>query len=491
MGFKVDASFLRFLTMGALGVRRVASELEDRGFEPIELERYCSSNKIWTTKIKRLRLPDLLCVRTGLRIEVRAKSNLMIRMSDAPNNPERRWDAGLRDEDIVALIACSEGPEGPVPADGAVYFSVRALRASEPHSRLGSPKSASEGAERDRTWPSTAPSRPGLVLSVDEDRVVVMMEGGERPSRRQTYRLGHKHAYVAPGERFEANVTILAGVPESLADVNRHLADRYDPLGDVAARHPMDRYAAVKALRFRVDLRQAAVPALENMLDTEREIRVALEAAGTAAAFGSISGEERIASVLWTDGGDSEMSMEAILILTELKTAFAREQLRQVAMSAKLRGDERRQAAIWGLGKVGLKSYGDLLPFIGDGDENAAYHAIAAFGSDTPRPVIEALTGILMNDNARRAAAASEALRVIDGITALESLIVAANAGGQRGNWALATIGRLSPDVVRAELAGTPLLERIEPMFLVARGANWLTNEDASADIAFLLKQVL
>ena len=122
MGFKVDASFLRFLTMGALGVRRVASELKARGFDPIELERYCSSNKIWTTKIKRLRLPDLLCVRTGLRIEVRAKSNLMIRMSDAPNNPERRWGAGLRDEDVVALIACSEGPESPVPADGAVYF---------------------------------------------------------------------------------------------------------------------------------------------------------------------------------------------------------------------------------------------------------------------------------------------------------------------------------------------------------------------------------
>lgn len=60
MAFKVDASFLRFLTMGALGVRRVVSELEDRGFEPIELERYCSSNKIWTTRIKRLRLPDLL-----------------------------------------------------------------------------------------------------------------------------------------------------------------------------------------------------------------------------------------------------------------------------------------------------------------------------------------------------------------------------------------------------------------------------------------------
>ena len=318
-----------------------------------------------------------------------------------------------------------------------------------------------------------------------------MMEGDGRPPRRQTYGLGDKRAYAAPGERFEANVTILAGVPESLADVNRHLADRYDPLGDIAARHPMDRYAAVKALRFRADLRQAAVPAIENTLDTEPEIRVALEAAGAAAALGSNAGEDRIASVLRADGGDSEMSMEAILILTELKTVFAREQLRHVAMNAELRGEERRQAAIWGLGKVGLKSYGDLLPFIGDDDENAAYHAIAAFGPDTPKPVIEALTDILMHGNARDAAAASEALRVIGGMTALESLIAAANAGGQRGNLALATIGRLSPDMVRAGLAGTPLLERVEPMLLVARGASWLTSEEASADIAFLLKQAL
>ena len=110
-----------FLTMGAIGVRRVAAELRERSFQPIELERYCMSNKIWTTKVKRLRLPDLLCVRTGLRAEVRAKSDLKIRMSDAPQNPDRVWDAGLRDEDVGALIACSGGPAGhPMPANHAV-----------------------------------------------------------------------------------------------------------------------------------------------------------------------------------------------------------------------------------------------------------------------------------------------------------------------------------------------------------------------------------
>ncbi len=90
MAFKVDSSFLRFVTMGALGTRSVMDEMRRAGLKPIELERYSCCNKIWATKVKRLRLPDLLCLRTGLRIEVRAKSKLEIKMSDAPNNAARQ-----------------------------------------------------------------------------------------------------------------------------------------------------------------------------------------------------------------------------------------------------------------------------------------------------------------------------------------------------------------------------------------------------------------
>ena len=77
-------------------------------------------------------------------------------MSDAPNNPDRRWDTGLRDDDVTALIACFDDDGTPVPADEAVFFTVGDLRASVDTSALGPPKSASEGAERDRTWPCVA-----------------------------------------------------------------------------------------------------------------------------------------------------------------------------------------------------------------------------------------------------------------------------------------------------------------------------------------------
>ena len=116
--------------MGALGTQHVMGQLTRLGFVPVELERYASSNKIWSTKIKRLRLPDLLCVRTGLRVEVKAKSNLEIRMSHAPNNPDRHWDAGNADEDIIALVPCYIGNTGPCVAGEASFFSVSALRQS-------------------------------------------------------------------------------------------------------------------------------------------------------------------------------------------------------------------------------------------------------------------------------------------------------------------------------------------------------------------------
>ena len=73
----------------------------------------------------------------------------------------------------------------------------------------------------------------------------------------------------------------------------------------------------------------------------------------------------------------------------------------------------------------------------------------------------------------------------------LESLVAAVNTGDERKDWLLATIGRLSPDMVRAELKGTSLLDRLQPMLLVARGANWLSNEETASDIAFLLRQML
>lgn len=493
MGFKTDTSFLRFLSMGAVGVHQTMDQLRELGFHPIQLERYCGSNKIWATKVKRLRLPDLLCVNTGLRVEVRAKTDLKIRMSDAPQNPDRVWDAGLRDDDLVAFIACFEKNNGPQPAQHAVFFPVNALRDSVADSQLGPPKSASEGAERDRTWPAIVPSRDGTVLEVTGGKLVVEMRTDPgRPSRRQTYTLRGKSVYVSPGDTFFAEVSILAGAPPRLADLPSYLQRRYSPLDDLQSPHDVDRYAAVKSVRFRDDSRHLVVSALEALLGRENDDRVALEAAGSATFFGSNAGQERIAQFIWENTARPELRMEAVFILAELgANAFTRGQLNRIATDARFEGQEIRQAAVWAFGKAGLKCYEDLLPFIDDADENVALHAIAAFDQNTPRQVIDCLVRDLVAGNPRRAAAASETLRVVGSSDVLQALTDAANSSRPVSDWIIATLGRLPATLVRTHLHDAHLLERISPMLLLSEGANWLASEMITADIVFLRKQNL
>jgi hypothetical protein len=492
MGFKADTSFLKFLTMGARGVHHTMTRLSEAGFRPIELERYCGSNKIWATKVKRLRLPDLLCVRTGLRVEVRAKSDLKIRMSDAPANPDRVWDVGLRNNDLVAFVACKDTDQGPTPFDTPSFFTVEALRNSASSSKLGPPKSASEGAERDRTWPATVPARDGKVIQVTSEKIVTQMSAtSDQGARNQTFTLNGKTAYVHQGDTFKAGSCFLSGTPASMATLAGYLSQDYDPISGLHSNNAVDRYAGVKALRTRDDIAKSRrLSELETLIKKEAEQRVRLEAAGSAIVLGSSLGQEEIKDFLWKDDAVAEMRMEAVLILTELGPAsFTRDQLQKIASAEHFTGNEIRQAAVWGLGKAGLRSYKDLLGFLDDREENVVLHAIAAFGQDTPTQVIERLVEKLLLADKAVAPAASAALRLIGSEAVLQSLTRAYQQNPKARNWILATLGRMSPQLVRDKLQGQPILEKVEPMLLFAPGANWLSSEEMAINVSFLLKQ--
>ena len=490
MAFKADESFLRYLSIGAVGVQRIMEDLRGKGFEPIELERYCASNKIWTTKVKRLRLPDLLCAKTGMRVEARAKTDLKIRMSDAPSNPDRVWDAGLRDNDIVAVIACSNTEEGIHPANRANYLTVRAMRESVDQSKLGPPKSASEGAERDRTWPATVPTRDGTVLEVTPDRLKVQMHAdSERPTRKQTYALKGKTAYVCPGEEFEANAKILAGAPSALADLSAYSALRYEPLEDLDANSSVDRYAAVKTLRYRQSADALVVSAVESLIHREDDPRVALEAAGSGAALGSEFAQARLSAFIWANDDLPELRMEAVFILTELGNGFARDQLRRIASDPRFTGDELRQAAVWGLGKAGLKMYEDLLSFIDDSDEGVAIHAICAFDSDPPNHVLDHLVEDLVSGDERRAPAASMTLRTIASEKAVRALVAVAGIAKPVPGWLIATLGQMPEASVRRHVTNPYLLDLVAPVLLLSESSNWLSTETTAGDVSFLVKQ--
>lgn len=64
---------------------------------------------------------------------------------------------------------------------------------------------------------------------------------------------------------------------------------------------------------------------------------------------------------------------------------------------------------------------------------------------------------------------------------------MATNACANAADWIL--LGRFDPGLVRERLHGQPLLAKLEPMLLMAHGANWPADEEAATDMAFLLKQ--
>ena len=485
MAFKTDNSFLRYLTMGAIGVRSTMDVLERLGFEPIELERYSSSNKIWSTKVKRLRLPDILCVRTGVRVEVRAKSDLKVRMSDAPDNPERRWDVGLRDTDLVAFVACSFADEDVRLLGSPIFFSASDLRSSVDQTRLGPPKSASEGAERDREWPSTVPSEDGEVLSVDSERLTTRLESG----RRQTYRLKDKFPYVSAGERFFANASIIAGAIRRLAPMEEVSRRIWDPRSALEAPDPVDRYAAAKAVPRAPEAGTWGEGALLSALKRESDERVALELSASGARLEATFGMEGISSVLWGSKRE-DLRMEAVLILSELSTPAAAAELERAARAREFERSEVRQAAVWGLGKAGCRSYITLLDFLGDADDGVALHAIVGLGADVSVDIIRKLVALLRSGTDRQRAAASGALRVINSREAVAQLVGAYRSGGN-DPWLLATLGRFPGSIVREALSGDPLLTKVEPLLILGEEENWLARSTVSSDFNFLLKQRL
>lgn len=321
MGFKTDREFLRNITVGAVGTRQVASLLNAGGFRIIELERTAISNKLWATKIKRLRVPDLLCLRSGTRIESRAKGTLKVTMSHAVNNPDRAWDKGLRDDDLVAFIKCYEERGRWRPADTVSLFRVSDMRATEEAAGLSQMKSAAEGNEIQLTWPSTIPSQAGRVEAIEEDRVKTLLAS----NRRQSYKLVSKKKggaeyrltpYVGVGDEFSGEEQVIASVMTELIQPVLADCDQYDFISDLGAEDHETVYAAAKALGFLPELKEQSTQPLRTVMNEGANPLLSLEAAGALARLVVSDGWKGIAAAAVNTHDD--IKMEAALILGEL-----------------------------------------------------------------------------------------------------------------------------------------------------------------------------
>ena len=251
MAFKRDWSFLDKITMGSVGTKRVIEILNAEGHQIIELERYCTSNKIWSTKIKRLRIPDLLCLRCGKRIESRAKSKLGIIMSDSKNNLDRRWYSGLRKSDLVAFVQCHRNVEGLWEASRTInLFSVGDMLSKESLTKLSAPKSVYEGAERDREWKCYIPGYDFKVVAIekgkDGTRIKFMTPTGKRHSR---VIASDHYVYVNEGDNFLGKEKIVSGIVPSTYDCHC-TGEQYDFIKDLKSEENETKYTAIKSVNI-------------------------------------------------------------------------------------------------------------------------------------------------------------------------------------------------------------------------------------------------
>jgi hypothetical protein len=489
VAFKQDEDFLRFITMGASGSATVARYLTGtEGHRMVELERYAMANKIWATKIKRLRLLDLVCLDCGLRVEARAKSKLAIRMSDS-EAPGRAWDGPMRDEDICAFVPWDAG--SATPAERPECFTVGAMRAARKHAKLGPRKSASEGAERDLEWPTCVPTLDGAVTDIDyaTGKVKVLTSA----NRCQSYSLRGQvpsFIYVEKGQKYDGREIFLVGSVEPVRSL-RCPGPSWDYAQDLYAVSELDRYVAIKVAGAFADP-ASEVRLVEIAEDDSEDDRVRLEA---WASLAKIDPGRYTSRVLDTARARTTgerhamaMAMEATFVLSELRTKEAASALADLARDTRL-DPEARCAAVWGLGVAGANRADLVLGYIADGDDEVALHALAGVGR---LPLVLLAQVEAMLSGTPREAASAAALLAQQGTPGIRCLVDAATRSGPGATPAAGALGDLTPEQVRGAVGGKlprNLEGRLAPMW--SQRQSWLRARQLATPLQFLERQTI
>ncbi len=354
--FKTDESFLEKIAIGATGTRATYANLKGQGHEPIELERGSMSFKVWKAiKIKRLRVPDILCVRCGTRVESRAKTKLELSMSHSLADPERGWDAGLHDRDRIAFVHCAR--TGPEPVDWSAdprvqYVQVDAMRRAwnGKRARTERAKGAQEGFEIRVTWPAAIASAEGVVERLDDKTISYRSAGNRRPLRANLNRREISlQPLVAVGDVVWPGRVIAAVVRVTPSWPCQHGANLQTYVALCSSTSLSDRYTAVKALRQ--DRSRGAADALKARLhDPDEHVYVRLDAAAGLMAAGGGEGMAFFREVLHSEY--LQHRLEAVIVLSEVGTEEARHVLTDVLMDQG-QDPEIRAGAAWALGEVG------------------------------------------------------------------------------------------------------------------------------------------
>ncbi len=358
--FKSDDSFLRKLVIGAAGTNETIGRLKELGFNPIELERGSTGFKIWKKiKIKRVRVPDILCLDTGLRFESRGKTKLEISMSHSLKDPTRAWDAGMRDDDYVSIVMFQQNTDSPVDIKrvSPVHFiCVKDLRKAFSDKRVSitKPKGVGEGSEIRVVWTCAVARQQSHVSEVSGKRLQLEPTF---TAGRQTIQLSRKKGaiilspQVRLNEYVEENQIVAAVTPTHLSLSRPHHVDENSFIAKLGGVNLSERYAAAKALRYRGYIN--AQKALEERVhDSQEDIYVQLEAAAALAAVDYPSGWTFIESKLRSSVLDVplETQLETVIVVSEIRKDKSQSLLIEVLKDT-ARDEELRAGAAWALGQ--------------------------------------------------------------------------------------------------------------------------------------------
>lgn len=472
LSFKPDSSFFKKIALGAVGSRHVAQDLERLGHQIVELERGAMDTKLWKdVKRKRVRIPDLVCKRCGLRIESRAKTKAELSMSHSLSAHERAWDFGMVDTDVIAFPVCRKDKDQEKqwcigrlkeqisywhernwielhPQGKVNYIRVDQFRAV-PYDKA-STKGVTEGSETSILWKSRFSRRDGLVEAVRGQKITIAR-----------VRDGHRHTQTVP-----ASMQILVKCGDKVA-FNQIIASRVRPEVDndlrcsqeltdcqllqlLASRERTQRFTGVKLARLRrrrSDSLAQAIASLEG--DQEEDVYIRLEASAYLVAVCDVRPEDLFMPYL--EHLDQQTRLEAVISLGEAGTHGCVRMLGTILSDAEC-PYFARSAAAWSLSQIGdAEACRCLVQAFRDVDPNLREEALEGIVSLHSDAVPLLLFGLQEADPVT-AAGCAEALRQHGALPADAIGALAAQLAGEKpSRWAVWLAGHLP----RECLAGT------------------------------------
>ncbi|MGA2271308.1 MAG: HEAT repeat domain-containing protein [Bryobacteraceae bacterium] len=427
LALKPDSSFFRKIVIGAVGARSVCADLASHGHEMVELERGSTDTKLWKeVKRKRVRIPDLVCVRCGQRAESRAKTNAELAMSHSVTDEARAWDFGMIDSDLIGFPICQAVEEqywsaGRLNSSASYwrernwvrwrlagrinYFRVGTFRGTK--FSKSSVKGVTEGSETSICWDAVFSSRTGTVESCEGNRITIRRESdGHRHTRNIPPNL---NLLVANGDHVEVNQVIASSLTTvGNAELTCSATIRAHHIPDLlGSRERTLRFTGVKLARLRHDGGQCDT-VRELVADSEEDIYIRLEGLSYLAAVCGQASAEIFASYL--NSPDPQTQLESVIAIGEVGTTEAVEVLSRILDDSAL-PYFLRSAAAWSLGRIGTQAaVNRLVSAFADIDvtiREEALEGITSIGGAAVPVLLSGLRGTAMDV----AAGCAEALR--------------------------------------------------------------------------------